>query len=119
MRSTKREQDGWSRMTLLFKLELIFLYMFSAPCYVYGGPDFICLVPLPFPTLGPRLVRTVYTENLLGLLLSSVERISLYLSLVSVVKKVLTKHATITSTEGKSELGKIKKLTIKNAYHNK
>lgn len=76
------------------------------------------LCPFPFP-LCPTLVRTVYTENLLGLLLSSVERISLYLSLVSVVNKVLTKHATITSTEGKSELGKIKKLTIKNAYHNK
>lgn len=67
---------------MLFKLELIFLYVFLAPCRVYGGSDSIPLVPLPFPALGPRCVRTVYSENLPGLCLSS-----------AVVKKVLSNHA--------------------------
>lgn len=61
MRAAKRERDGWSRMILLFKLELILLYVFLAPCRVYRGSDSIPLVPLPFPALGPRHVRTVYS----------------------------------------------------------
>lgn len=61
MRAAKRERDVCSRMTLLFKLELIFLYVFLAPCRVYRGSDSIPLVPLLFPALGPRRVRTVYS----------------------------------------------------------
>lgn len=72
MRSGKRERGGSSRMTLLFKLELIFLDVFFAPRRVYGGSDSIPLVPLRLPASGPRLVRTVYSENLSGLSLSSV-----------------------------------------------
>lgn len=56
-------------MTLLFKLELVFLDVFFAPRRVYGGSDSIPLVPLRFPASGPGLV---YSENLSGLSLSSV-----------------------------------------------
>lgn len=59
-------------MTLLFKLELIFLDVFFAPRCVYGGSDSFPLVPLRLPASGPRLVKTVYSENLSGLSLSSV-----------------------------------------------
>lgn len=100
MRSEKKEQDGWSRMTLLFKLELI-LYVFCV-CCVYGGSDSIPLVPLPFPALGPRLVGTVYCQGYL-------------FPLLWLRKSYLTITPILTWTEGKPELGKIVKLMIENA----
>lgn len=63
----KGEQGGTRRTTLVFKLELKFLFVFLLLFCVYGGSNSSPLVSLPSPSLGPRLVRTVYSENVPGL----------------------------------------------------
>lgn len=67
MRSGNREQGGTRMAALVFRLELKFLYVFLRPCCFCGGSNSSPLVLLPIPALSPRLVWTVYSENVPGL----------------------------------------------------